>query len=46
MAELRRTLYSNELQKLLFPDNSFYKKSIADTGLVDWLIGLFKNKKK
>lgn len=35
MAEIRTTLYSNELQKQIFPDNSFYKKSIGETGVAD-----------
>ena len=35
MAEIRTTLYSSELQKLIFPDNSFYKKSIGETGVAD-----------
>lgn len=35
MAEIRTTLYSRELQKQIFPDNSFYKKSIAETGVAD-----------
>ena len=35
MAEIRPTLYSSELQKQLFPDNSFYKKSIGETGVAD-----------
>ena len=35
MAEIRTTLYSSELQKQIFPDNSFYKKSIGETGVAD-----------
>lgn len=35
MAEIRPTLYSRELQKQIFPDNSFYKKSVAETGVAD-----------
>lgn len=35
MAEIRTTLYSKELQKQIFPDNSFYKKSVAETGVAD-----------
>ena len=35
MAEIRTTLYSSELQKLIFPDNNFYKKSIGETGVAD-----------
>ena len=35
MAEIRPTLYSSELQKLIFPDNSFYKKSIGERGVAD-----------
>lgn len=35
MAEIRTTLYSKELQKEIFPDNSFYKKSVAETGVAD-----------
>lgn len=35
MAEIRTTLYSKELQKHIFPDNSFYKKSVAETGVAD-----------
>lgn len=35
MAEIRTTLYSRELQKQIFPDNSFYKKSVAETGVAD-----------
>lgn len=42
MAELRRTLYSNELQKLLFPDNSFYKKSIGEAGVADDVVKVEK----
>jgi hypothetical protein len=33
MTQISRTVYSKELQKQLFPDNSFYKKSISETGL-------------
>lgn len=35
MAEIRTTIYSRELQKLIFPDNSFYKKSIGEAGVAD-----------
>ena len=35
MAEIRPVLYSRELQKLIFPDNSFYKKSITEKGVAD-----------
>ena len=35
MAEIRPTLYSSELQRQIFPDNSFYKKSIGETGVAD-----------
>lgn len=42
MAELRRTLYSSELQKLLFPDNSFYKKSIGEAGVADSVVKVEK----
>lgn len=35
MAEIRTTLYSSELQKQIFPDNSFYKKSIGEAGVAD-----------
>lgn len=33
MSEIRVTVYSKELQKQIFPDNSFYKKSQAETGV-------------
>ncbi|MGQ1889135.1 hypothetical protein ACT29H_01705 [Thermophagus sp. OGC60D27] len=33
MSEIRTTVYSKELQKQLFPDNSFFKKSIGETGV-------------
>src|SRR4030042_337223 len=33
MAQISTTVYSRELQKQPFPDNSFYKKSISETGL-------------
>jgi len=33
MSEIRTTVYSKELQKQLYPDNSFYKKSVAETGV-------------
>ena len=42
MAELRKTLYSSELQKLLFPDNSFYKKSIGEAGVADSVVKVEK----
>jgi len=35
MAEIRTTMYSKELQKQIFPDNDFYKKSVAETGVAD-----------
>lgn len=35
MAEIRPIVYSKELQKLIFPDSSFYKKSVAETGVAD-----------
>lgn len=35
MAEIRPVLYSRELQKQIFPDISFYKKSVAETGVAD-----------
>lgn len=37
MPEIRPVLYSRELQKYLYPDNSFYKKSIQETGLADYV---------
>lgn len=33
MAEIRPIKFSSELQKELFPDNAFYKKSISETGI-------------
>lgn len=33
MPQIQTTVYSRELQKQLFPDNSFYKKAISETGL-------------
>jgi hypothetical protein len=33
MGQIQTTVYSRELQKQLFPDNSFYKKSISESGL-------------
>lgn len=33
MGQIQTTVYSKELQKQLFPDNSFYKKSINESGL-------------
>lgn len=33
MTQISKTVYSKELQKQLFPDNSFYKKSISETGI-------------
>jgi hypothetical protein len=33
MTQISQTVYSKELQKQLFPDNSFYKKSISESGL-------------
>lgn len=42
MAELRTTLYSKELQKQIFPDSSFYKRSIAETGVADSVISVEK----
>jgi len=35
MAEISPIKYSKELQVQLFPDNSFYKKSIQETGIAD-----------
>ena len=35
MAEIRPILYGKELQKQIFPDSSFYKRSIAETGVAD-----------
>jgi len=35
MAEINVIKYSSELQKQLFPENSFYKKSIGETGIAD-----------
>jgi len=35
MAEIRPVLYSKELQKRLYPDNAFYKKSLQETGVAD-----------
>lgn len=35
MAEISPIKYSSELQKILFPDNSFYKKSVQETGIAD-----------
>lgn len=33
MAQIQVTTYSRELQKQLFPQNDFYKKSISETGI-------------
>lgn len=33
MSQIQTTVYSRELQKQLFPDNSFYKKSVSESGL-------------
>lgn len=33
MGQIQTTVYSRELQKQLFPDNSFYKKAISETGM-------------
>ena len=33
MAEIRPIKFSSELQKQLFPENSFYKKSITESGI-------------
>ena len=33
MTQISKVAYSNELQKQLFPDNSFYKNSIQETGI-------------
>ncbi len=33
MSQIQTTVYSRELQKQLFPDSSFYKKSISESGL-------------
>lgn len=35
MAEISPIKYSKELQKQLFPDNSFYKKAIQESGIAD-----------
>lgn len=35
MAEISQVKYSKELQKIIFPDNSFYKHSIQETGIAD-----------
>lgn len=35
MAEIRTTLFSRELQKQIFPNSDFYKKSIGETGVAD-----------
>ncbi len=35
MAEINPIKYSSELQKQLFPDNSFYKHAIKETGVAD-----------
>ncbi len=35
MAEINPIKYSSELQKQLFPDNSFYKKALQETGIAD-----------
>lgn len=35
MAEISPIKYSSELQKLVFPDNSFYKKSVTEAGVAD-----------
>lgn len=35
MAEIRPILYSRELQKQIFPDSEFYKKSRGETGVAD-----------
>jgi len=35
MAEISPIKYSKELQKQIFPDNSFYKHSIQETGIAD-----------
>jgi hypothetical protein len=35
MAEINPIKYSSELQVQLFPDNSFYKKAIQETGIAD-----------
>lgn len=35
MSEISPIKYSSELQKILFPDNSFYKKSVQETGIAD-----------
>jgi len=33
MTQISKVAYSNELQQQLFPDNSFYKNSIQETGI-------------
>lgn len=35
MAELRQVIYQRELEKLVFPDNSFFLKSRRETGIAD-----------
>lgn len=35
MAEINPIKYSSELQKQLFPDNSFYKKALQENGIAD-----------
>ncbi|PKQ69391.1 hypothetical protein BZG01_00185 [Labilibaculum manganireducens] len=35
MSQINPVKYSKELQKVLFPNNSFYKKSIGETGVAD-----------
>lgn len=35
MAEINPIKYSSELQKQIFPDNSFYKKALQETGIAD-----------
>lgn len=35
MAEISPVKYSKELQNIIFPDNSFYKKSVQETGIAD-----------
>lgn len=35
MAQINPIKYSKELQKQIFPDNSFYKRSVGETGVAD-----------
>lgn len=42
MAEIRTTLYSRELEKMLYPDNSFVQKSIVERGVADSAVAVEK----